>query len=109
MAKLAQYKSKILNEFENKTTQWTYGNFEQRLGEIKKNAHYQDAKSIILEAHDTGLYPKTVKQYVLSNYKVNKEYMSSEFNGIFRGLLPNLTVAEKNFWILNSTIFKTFF
>ena len=54
MARLAQYKEKLLNEFEQKTDNWTFGSFEQRLKEIRKNTSYHDAKGIISTAHDLG-------------------------------------------------------
>jgi hypothetical protein len=54
MAKLAQYKENILNEFEQRTDNWTFGDFENRLPEIKKGANYKDAQGIIFEAHKKG-------------------------------------------------------
>ncbi len=52
MAQLAQYKSKLLQEFENRTDDWTFGDFEVKLKELKPNSNYQDAKEISMECRN---------------------------------------------------------
>jgi hypothetical protein len=33
---MAQYKEKLLNEFEARSDEWTFADFERRLGEVRK-------------------------------------------------------------------------
>lgn len=47
MAELAKYKTKLLDEFEQRNDDWTFGDFENRLKELKSNSSYHDAKTII--------------------------------------------------------------
>jgi hypothetical protein len=97
MARLAQYKEKLLNEFEQKTDNWTFGSFEQRLKEIRKNTSYHDAKGIISTAHDLGTYPNTVKRYILTNYS-SFGNVSSELNNVLQDVYKNLSEEEKKSW-----------
>ena len=97
MPKIAQYKEKLLNEFESRTDDWRFGQFETRLGEIRPNTSYHDAKGIIIDAHKAGKWPKTVKRYLLTNYKVFKN-VSSEFNTVFNAICLTLSQAEKSEW-----------
>jgi hypothetical protein len=97
MAKLAQYKEKLLNEFEQRTDDWTFGHFEKRLGEIRKNTSYHDAKGIISDAHDSGLYPNTVKRYILTNYR-SFGNVSSELNNVLRDVYETLSSQDKKNW-----------
>jgi len=86
------YKQKLLNEFEARNDEWVYGDFEQRLREVKKQAHYQDAKSIIMEAHKLGIYPKTVKQYVITNYVF---FGNSSMGRVFEDVYSSCSENEK--------------
>lgn len=61
---LAQYKQKLLDEFESRTDEWKFFDFEARLSEVKNGASYQDAKMLIKEAHKLGEWPKTVRIYL---------------------------------------------
>lgn len=61
---IAQYKQKLLDEFESRTDEWHFGDFETRLSEVKGGAGYQDAKMLIKEAHKLGDWPKTVRIYM---------------------------------------------
>ena len=97
MAKLAQYKEKLLNEFEKRTDDWTFGHFEKRLGEIRKNTSYHDAKGIISDAHDSGLYPNTVRRYILTNYR-SFGNVSSELNNVLRDVYATLSSQDKKNW-----------
>ncbi len=94
MAKLAQYKERLLNEFENRNDEWTYADFEKRLSEIKKGAYYQDAKGIIITAHKLGQWPKTVKRYLFTNYK-SFGNVSAEFVSIFNEIYSSTSDEEK--------------
>ncbi|WP_217906918.1 hypothetical protein [Photobacterium damselae] len=62
---LAQYKQRLLDEFEQRTDNWSFGQFESRLGELKKGTSYYDAKGIIIDAAKLGKWPNTVKRYLL--------------------------------------------
>ncbi len=64
MTKMAKYKIKLLDKFENKQEDWNFGDLERDLIESRKNTSYHDAKSIIIEAHKSGKYKNTVKQYI---------------------------------------------
>lgn len=97
MAKLAQYKEKLLNEFEQRTDDWTFGHFEQRLKEVRKNTSYHDAKGIISDAHDSGLYPNTVRRYILTNYR-SFGNVSSELNSVLQDVYSTLTPQDKKNW-----------
>jgi len=83
MAELAKYKVKLLDEFEQRTDSWSFGHFEQRLKELKKDSYYQDAKGIITDAHKAGKWEKTVKRYALSNYIAFGNSSLSFFNEIW--------------------------
>jgi len=86
MATMAQYKIKILDEFENRTDDWTFGDFENRLREIKKDTYYQDAKGIITEAYKNGGWNKTVYKYAVSNFVCFGNSSLSFFNEFFLAL-----------------------
>lgn len=97
MAKLAQYKENLLNEFEQRTDAWTFGDFENRLREIRKGASYHDAKPIILEAHKLGKWTKTVERYILTNFRTFGN-VSSEFNDVLRDVYSRLSPEDKKGW-----------
>jgi len=97
MAKLAQYKVNLLNEFEQRTDNWTFGNFENRLKELRKNTIYQDAKGIISTAHNLGTYPITVKRYILTNYRCFGN-VSSELNNVLQDVYAGLSEQDKKSW-----------
>ena len=67
---LAQYKQRLLDEFEQRTDDWSFGQFETRLKELRKDSSYHDAKGIIIDAAKLGKWPKAVKRYLCTNYAV---------------------------------------
>ena len=95
--KLAKYKQLILNEFEQRTDDWTFGQFDRRLGELKKDSNYQDAKIIIIEAAKLGKWPNTVKRYLCTNYAVFGN-VSSELNSTFSPIYTAMSDSEKESW-----------
>lgn len=97
MANIAQYKEKLLNEFETRDDEWSFGTFEKRLGEIRKGTSYHDAKGIIIDAHNSGRWPNTVKRYLLTNYKAFGN-VSSELNRVFNEIYNLMTPEEKKSW-----------
>ena len=97
---MAQYKEKLLNEFEARSDEWTYGDFERRLGEVRKGASYHDAKGIINDAHKSGRWPNTVKRYLITNFKVHGN-VSSEFNDTFNQIISLMSDTEKKSLGLN--------
>ena len=97
MAHLALYKLELLDEFESRRDTWTYADFEQRLSQLRPTTTYHDAKGIINAAHKEGGWPKTVKQYLLTNYKVHGN-VSSEFTDTFADVVAAMTDAEKQAW-----------
>lgn len=102
MAHLALYKLDLLDAFENRRDEWTYVHFEKLLIRVRPSASYQDAKGIIIEAHKDGSWPKTVKRYLLSSYRVHQN-VSSEFNQVFAEIVATLTEEEKLAWGLSET------
>ena len=100
MIKLAIYKEKLLNEFEKRTDDWTHAHFEKRLKEVRRNTSYHDAKGIISDAHKSGLYPNTVKRYILTNY-LSFGNVSSELNNVLRDVYATLSEQDKKNWGIN--------
>lgn len=97
MPKMAQYKEKLLDEFEQRADEWTFGDFENRLGQIRQGANYKDAKGIISDAYNSGRWHKTVKRYILTNYK-SFGNVSSELNDVLNGVWNQLSDQEKQLW-----------
>lgn len=71
MGKISQTKVSVLDEFEARTDEWKFGEFESALEKAmgKRYGNYQTAKMTILEADKDGRWPQTVEQYVRSNFK----------------------------------------
>jgi hypothetical protein len=99
MSKLSQTKIKVLSAFEARTDEWSFGMFEEELQKAmgKSYGNYQTAKLTIVDADKNGLWPNTVKRYVLSNYKA---FGSSpvELVGICNRLWTSLTEQERSYW-----------
>lgn len=96
MSKLSQTKQKVLNEFESRTDEWTFGQFEAALSEAMgaRYGNYQDAKSTIADADREGAWPNTVKRYVLSNYK-SFGNVPGELTSIAQRIFSELSEAER--------------
>lgn len=94
---MAQYKEKLLDEFETRSDEWTFADFERRLGEVRKGTSYHDAKGIINDAHSAGKWLNTVKRYLLTNYRAHGN-VSSEFSDTFRQICSSMTDSEKEEW-----------
>ncbi|MEW9678573.1 hypothetical protein [Pseudomonas sp. TE50-2] len=99
MPELALYKVKLLDEFEAREDDWSFGHFERRLTQVKPAANYQDAKGIIKAAHLANNWPNTVKRYLLSNYRAHGN-VSSELTETFMQVLASLTPQEMQVWKL---------
>lgn len=97
MAKIAKYKAKLLNEFEARNDDWSFGDLEKRITELRSGMYYQDAKMAIIEGHRAGKWPKTVKRYILTNYKAFGN-VSLELNSIFNEIYLSLSESEKKSW-----------
>lgn len=97
MPDLALYKITLLNEFETREDEWTFGHFEQRLTQIRPATNYQDAKGIIIAAHQAGKWPNTVKRYLLTNFKAFGN-VSSEFNDTFAQVVSGMSAHERAPW-----------
>jgi len=94
---MAQYKEKLLDEFEARTDDWSFADFERRLGGVRQGASYHDAKGIINDANKAGKWPNTVKRYLLTNYRAHGN-VSSEFSETFRQIYSSMTDSEKEAW-----------
>jgi hypothetical protein len=102
MAHLALYKLDLLDAFETRRDEWTFVEFEKLLAKVRPSASYQDAKGIIIAAHKDGSWPRTVKRYLLTNYRVHQN-VSSELNEVFAAVVDSLTEQEKQYWGLSET------
>jgi hypothetical protein len=98
----AQYKEKLLDEFEARTDEWSFSDFETRLSEVKKGTNYQYAKGIINDAHKIGRWSNTVKRYLITNYNVFGN-VSGEFNETFSQVLSSMSDSEKESWGIKKT------
>ncbi|WP_232784931.1 hypothetical protein [Psychromonas sp. MB-3u-54] len=97
MPKMEKYKDELLNEFESRTDEWSYGSFENRLSELRKGTSYLDAKGIINDAHHSGKWPRTVKRYLITNYKVFGN-ASNEYGDTFNSIYNAMSDTEKSAW-----------
>lgn len=94
MPNMAQYKIKLLDEFESRSDEWGFGDFERRLQELRKGASYHDAKGIINDAHRQGNWPNVVKRYLSTNFKAFGN-VSAELNETFSQVVSTMTSQEK--------------
>ena len=101
MSKLSQERIRVLNQFESKAANWTYGSFESALSKEmgRRYGNYQTAKATIMMAAEDGRWPKTVKRYVLTNYVANGNSPAGLVD-ICRQLLMSMSSQEKESWNL---------
>lgn len=99
MSKISKTKIEVLNQFESRTDEWTYGAFEKALEQAMgaRYVNYQSAKMAIVEADSEGRWPNAVKRYVLSNYRAFGN-SPVELIPIATRLLAGLTEKEKDYW-----------
>lgn len=71
MSKISRKKTNVLDEFEARADEWTFGEFEAALeNSMGRNyGNYQTAKLTIIEADRDGRWPRTVERYIRSNFK----------------------------------------
>ncbi|MDQ1091194.1 hypothetical protein QE400_000607 [Xanthomonas sacchari] len=95
MGKISQTKVSVLDEFEARTDEWKFGEFELALEKAmrKRYGNYQTAKMTIIEADKDGRWPKTVEQYVRSNFKAFGN-LPVELNAIWNRLNLSATKGE---------------
>ncbi|MEM5529581.1 hypothetical protein WN093_12210 [Gammaproteobacteria bacterium AS21] len=97
---MAKYKETLLNEFEARDDDWSFGDFDRRISELKKDANYQDSKMAIIEAHKVGGWPNTIKRYLLTNYR-SFGNVNIELHTVFNSMCDSLTDEEKAHWGIN--------
>ncbi|MDZ3991350.1 hypothetical protein [Pseudomonas sp. Teo4] len=97
MAHMALYKLNLLDQFENRRDAWTFADFEKSLVDAWRGVVRQDAKSIINAAHQEKKWPKTVKRYLLTNYKAFGN-VSSEFDKTFADVVASMSPQERATW-----------
>jgi len=99
MSKLSTTKVQVLDQFEARTDEWSFGAFEKALEQAMggRYGNYQTAKSTIAEADHDGRWPNTVKRYVLSNYRAFGN-SPAELTSISTRILAGLTEEEKSYW-----------
>lgn len=99
MSKLSQTKIQVLDQFETRTDEWSFGIFENALKQAMgaEYGNYQTAKITILEADSEGRWPNTVKRYVLSNYRAFGN-SPIEFSTVTKRIWADLTEEEKSYW-----------
>lgn len=86
MGKLSNAKITVLDEFENRSDDWDYGDFEKALKVAmgKRYGGYQKAKMVIVDADKDGQWPHVVEQYVRSYEALDN--IPCELNAIARRL-----------------------
>ncbi|WEK29153.1 MAG: hypothetical protein P0Y58_19875 [Candidatus Pseudomonas phytovorans] len=94
---MALYKLKLLDEFEDRIDLWTFADFENRLIELWRGATDHDAKGIIIAAHKERRWPRVVKRYLLTNYKVFGN-VSSELERTFAQVVTAMSAHERMEW-----------
>lgn len=99
MAELSQAKQRVLNRFENRTDDWSFGEFETALKEEmgSRYGNYQTAKFTIIDADKSGKWPKTVARYVLTNFQLFGN-SPGELSGICSRLFSSMSEEEKKGW-----------
>lgn len=97
MTHMALYKLKLLDEFEDRTDLWTFGDFENRLMDLWRGATRHDAKGIINTAHKERRWPRTVKRYLLTNYRAFGN-VSAELERTFAEVVATLNAQERAEW-----------
>lgn len=97
MPHMALYKLKLLDEFEDRTGLWTFGDFENRLMELWRGATRHDAKGIINAAHNERRWTRTVKRYLLTHYRAFGN-VSSELQRTFAEVLAAMSEQEQAQW-----------
>lgn len=65
--KLSQIKKNVLNQFEVRSDEWTFSDFERAIS-AAVGGSYQSAKLVIVAADEQGSWPKTVERYIRTNY-----------------------------------------
>lgn len=63
---ISQAKKAVLDEFEARTDDWSFGEFERAITAVA-GGNYQTAKMTILQADEQGSWPKTVERYIRTN------------------------------------------
>jgi hypothetical protein len=71
MSNISQQKTRVLDAFEARTDDWTFGDFERELEQSmgSRYGNYQTAKMAIIEADRAGHWPKTVERWIRTNFK----------------------------------------
>lgn len=71
MSDLTQTQVRVLDAFEARTDNWTFGDFDNALEEAMGASYgnYQTAKFVIIVADRLGRWPKTVEHWIRSNFK----------------------------------------
>ncbi|MFJ4345652.1 hypothetical protein [Pseudomonas sp. NPDC089401] len=96
MAHIALYKLDLLDEFEVRSDDWTCGDFEQRLLQLRPTVYSQDAAGIIGSAHKDGSWPRTVKRFVLTRCQAG-----SVLDDTCARVVASLTEQERRDWGLD--------
>lgn len=101
MSKLSKTKQAVLNQFENRTDEWSFAEFDRSFIEQVGGRHtnYQDAKMAIAAAHKEGLWPKTVARYILTNYR-SFGSTPGELIGAGRDVFAMMSEEERAKWQL---------
>ncbi|WP_233444391.1 hypothetical protein [Pseudomonas monteilii] len=94
---MALYKLKLLDEFDDRTDLWTFGDFESELMVLWRGAKQHDAEGIIKAAHKERCWPRAVKRYLLTNYRVFGN-VSSELQQTFAEVVATMSVQERAEW-----------
>lgn len=99
MGKLSQTKVSVLDQFEARSDNWSFGEFERALEAAmgSRYGNYQTAKMTIKDADSEGKWPITVKRYVLTNYKAMGS-SPGELIEVCRRLISSMSDEERAEW-----------
>lgn len=97
MPKISKTKTAVLDAFESRSDDWTFADFEESLEKAMGPSYgnYQTAKGVILDAHATKRWPRTVKRWILTNHR-SFGNLPVEMQQILNDIYPFLTQKEKD-------------
>lgn len=78
MGNIGKEERRVLDAFELRTDAWRFGDFDNALEQSmgSRYGNYQTAKMAIIKADSVGAWPRTVEQWVRSNYAAFKSLPS---------------------------------
>lgn len=71
MSDISQQKARVLDAFEQRSDNWTFGDFENALEQSMGASYgnFQTGKLTIIQADQIGRWPMTVERWIRTNYR----------------------------------------